>query len=474
MSFVSPWFVVVQVVALALRALTRGTRRGYVVALVALSWLFYAWSAPAYLVLILFSTTVAYVVGRLLAATRPSARVARRGLLLASLALNLGVLAYFKYATFLLGSWSALAGGLGVWTPGVTTVDILLPLGISFFTFESISYTVDVYRGRIAAERSFLRVACFIAFFPHLVAGPIVRAGEFLDQLDRPRRFRLRVFAEGTYLVVRGLFLKLVVADNLGQVVDRYWAAAAGEPAGILAASLLVFFACQLFCDFAGYTDIARGLAYQLGLRLPLNFDAPYLAGTFTDFWRRWHITLSRWMRDYVYVPLGGNRRGPLRVALNLLLVMLVSGLWHGASWTFVAWGAIHGVAIVLERTLGLARGAQHVAVAAGWYVVVQATWILSLAMFRADDVAQGWQVIRNAITGLIELPNPPPESQTLLAIGWWFVVPVVALHVRALCTERRWLPATTALEKAAYAGAMSAAIVMLYTTAREFIYFQF
>ena len=475
MSFVSLTFIVVQLIALALRAVTRRSRVNYIVGLLALSWLFYAWGAPQFLILILFSTTVAYGVGRLLAATPPSAQVARRGLLVASLTLNLGILAYFKYAGFLARSWTSLAGGLGLWTPDLATADIVLPLGISFFTFESISYTIDVYRGRIAAEKSFLKLACFIAFFPHLVAGPIVRAGEFLYQLERPRRFRTSVFAEGTYLVIRGLFLKMVVADNLGQLVDQHWKTAATDaPAGTLAASLLVFFACQLFCDFAGYTDIARGLAYQLGFRLPINFNAPYLAATFSEFWRRWHITLSSWMRDYVYIPLGGGRRGPGRVAFNLLLVMLVAGLWHGANWTFVAWGAILGSAIVLERALGLSRGAQRGLVGAAWYLVVQTTWIVSLGMFRAADVRQGYQVIHNAITGLAMLPSAQPPSPIAITIGWWFVLPVVALHVRSLFTERRWLPATAGLEKAAYAGAMLATISTLYSTSREFIYFQF
>jgi D-alanyl-lipoteichoic acid acyltransferase DltB (MBOAT superfamily) len=425
--------------------------------------------------LILFSTTVDYSVARLLAATPPSARAARRRLLAVSLTLNLGVLAYFKYAGFIARSWMSLAGGLGLWTPDITTAEIVLPIGISFYTFESMSYTIDVYRGHIEAEKNFLRLACFIAFFPHLVSGPIVRAGDFLYQFERRRGFRTRVFAEGTYLVIRGLFLKMVVADNLGQLVDEHWrTAAADASAGTLPTSLLIFFACQLFCDFAGYTDIARGLAYQLGFRLPINFNAPYLAATFSEFWRRWHITLSSWMRDYVYVPLGGNRRGPVRVAFNLLLVMLVAGLWHGANWTFVAWGAIHGIAIVFERTLGLARGPHRGLVGAAWYVVVQATWIVSLAMFRAEDVQQGYHVIHNAITGLATLPSSMPSSPSAIMIGWWFVLPVIALHARSLLTERRWLGAVSGLEKAAYAGSMLAAILTFYTTSREFIYFQF
>ncbi len=361
----------------------------------------------------------------------------------------------------------------GAWSAS----EVVLPIGISFYTFQSMSYTIDVYRGRFPAEKSFARLACYIAFFPQLVAGPIVRARDFLYQLDRRRPPRMAVFAAGAYLIVRGLFLKLVIADNLGLIVDENWQGAAAPGAdGGLALSMLVFFAGQLFCDFAGYTDIARGLAYQLGFTLPINFKAPYIAASFTDFWRRWHITLSTWFRDYLYIPLGGNRRGDLRASGNLIAVMLIAGLWHGANWTFVLWGGVHGLAIAVERGLGLTAGPKNRAGATLWGMFVVLTWILSMGMFRAADAGEGRRIIRNAFSGLIDLPSAGLESLSApgIAIGWWIMLPVAALHVRALLTEKTRVNPPATYEKTIYAGAMLAAVLMLYTTSQQFIYFQF
>jgi alginate O-acetyltransferase complex protein AlgI len=471
-SFVSAAFAILYVVALALRAATRTASPVYVVGLLMLSWVFYAWHVPWYLALLVFVIGVAHVAARLIAATPTSSARTRLGLLVGSLAINLGLLGYFKYAGFLLESFAELSG-----RSNFTAPEIVLPIGISFFTFQAMSYTVDVYRGDIAAETSFLRLACYISFFPQLVAGPIVRAGTFLYQFERRRRLCWRVFAEGTYLIIRGLFLKVVVADNLGQIVDAHWGkAVAGDAPPLVALSVLVFFACQLYCDFAGYTDIARGLAYQLGFRLPINFNAPYLAATFTDFWRRWHITLSTWFRDYVYVPLGGNRHGRARAYSNLLLVMLVAGLWHGARWTFVIWGAVHGLAVAVERALGFARGPRTSLVVLVWFLVVQLTWIFSMGMFRAADAAQGWRIICNALSGIVA-PTAgitASASEGLISWGWWLTLPVAALHARALLTERQVFGPPAVYERTVYAGAMLAAILALYPTTRQFIYFQF
>jgi alginate O-acetyltransferase complex protein AlgI len=471
MSFVSFSFALLYLAALLFRIATRSGGAAYVCGLLALSWIFYAWHVPAYIFLLLFSTGVDYAAARWIDAAPAAAVVRRRGILIVSLLLNLGVLAYFKYGGFLLDNLAALFGE-APWT----TREIVLPIGISFYTFQSMSYTIDVYRGHIAAERSFVRMACYVAFFPQLVAGPIVRAGDFLYQLERHRPLRLAVFGEGAYLILRGLFLKVVVADNLGRIVDAHWAGAARaeEGGGAVALSLLVFFSCQLFCDFAGYTEIARGVAYQLGFRLPVNFDAPYLATTFRDFWRRWHITLSTWFRDYVYIPLGGSRGGRVRALVNLLCVMLVAGLWHGASWTFVLWGAVHGTAVALERVLGFERGLRTRLGAAVWYLAVQLTWIASMGLFRAGNAADGWRMIRRAATGLTALwgaaDHPIPAE---VVAAWWFVVPVATLHLRRLA-DRHYGVAPHRYERALYAGAMLAAIATLYTTSRQFIYFQF
>ncbi len=469
MSFLSVSFLFLFFLALALRGATRRSNRSYVFGLLLLSWAFYSWHVPKYFALILFSTCVDYFAARVIAAAPGSATARRKGILSLSLLLNLGLLGYFKYGGFVAQNIATS----GLWQ--FVDPEIVLPIGISFYTFQSMSYTIDVYRGDIPAEKSFVRLACYIAFFPQLVAGPIVRARDFLYQLERDRGFRGRVFFEGAYLIVRGLFLKVVVADNLGRVVDTHWESAASETGGgLLALSMLAFFSCQLFCDFAGYTDIARGLAYQLGFRLPINFDAPYIAATFSDFWRRWHITLSRWFRDYLYIPLGGNRHGRARTLVNVTAVMVIAGLWHGASWTFVMWGALHGLALAIERTLGFSRGPQGRLASMGWYLVVQVTWILSMGLFRAEDLSQSTRVVGNAVAGIVSLVGGGLGSlDDLTVLGWYFVAPVVALHLRSAMIRSSGL-GMKRFEMPIYAGAMLAAVLALYTTEQQFIYFQF
>ncbi len=442
-----------------------------IISLLLLSWVFYAWHVPWYILLILTSTVVDYLAAYGIHST-PSCQVRRRKTILAiSLLTNLGLLGYFKYSGFLVSVVNDATGG------GFALPDVLLPIGISFYTFQSMSYTIDVYRGRIPAEKSFLRVASYIAFFPQLVAGPIVRANELLYQFDRKRHFHPQVFLAGAYLILRGLFLKMVVADNLGVIIDQHWAQASQDGHGILALVLLVFFACQLFCDFAGYVDIARGVAYQLGFRLPLNFNAPYIAATFSEFWGRWHITLSQWMRDYLYIPLGGNRKGRGRAIVNLLLVMLISGLWHGANWTFVAWGGMLGVALALERAFGLAREQDGWGSAIAWFLVVQLTWVFSMGFFRASGIGEGWAIIHNAAQGLMTLPLGGWDfsgANDLIVLGCWFTLPVWLLHARSLLAERSRLGTPGMHERLVYAGIMLASLLTLYNSNQQFIYFQF
>ena len=475
MNFVSVSFLALFAVAWALRLAAPSGSRGYVVGLLLLSWTFYAWHVPWYLGLIVASTMVDYLAARMLATTE--APLSRRAVLAASLAVNLGLLGFFKYGGFLARTVADLATAIGLEGWEASLPEVVLPIGISFYTFQSMSYTIDVYRGRVAAERSFLRVATYIAFFPQLVAGPIVRASDFLYQLDRQRRVRLRVLSEGSYLIVRGLFLKVVVADNLGRIVDELWeTAAAEEGSPVVAAAVLVLFAGQLFGDFAGYTDIARGVAFHLGFRLPVNFRAPYIAVSFAEFWRRWHVSLSSWMRDYLYIPLGGSRRGAARGLVNLGVVMVLSGLWHGAAWTFVLWGLVHGIAAACERVVGLARGGRSTVAALLWAVVVQVTWVASMGLFRAESLGQAVGVLGNAASLLMPgSVSSELEEKTayLLWMGAAFLAPLVAFHLRAWLAERLgW--ASSPLERAAYAGGMVAAILMLYTTGQDFIYFQF
>lgn len=269
-----------------------------------------------------------------------------------SIVTSLVTLGFFKYANFMIDSASALLNALGL-PAGHGTLEILLPIGISFYTFQAMSYTIDLYRREIEVERSLLRFATFKAFFPQLVAGPIVRAADFLPQLQKDQPFNWRRFLEGCCLVAWGMVMKVVVADSLALVVDsRFFA-----PQAMTALSLIigvVFYAFQIYGDFAGYSLMAIGFARMLGFDFNQNFDRPYFSTSFSEFWRRWHISLSTWLRDYLYIPLGGNRKGAVRTNTNLLTTMLLGGLWHGAAWNFVIWGGLHGFYLCVQRWLNL------------------------------------------------------------------------------------------------------------------------
>jgi len=387
--------------------------------------------------------------------------------------IGLGLLAFFKYFNYAAEALVALGrlAGLGAVRP--LHLEVALPLGISFYTFEAISYAIDVYRGRLEPTRRPRNFLLFISFFPHLVAGPIVRAGDFLYQIGRRRRPRMRVMGEGAYLMIRGFFLKVVVADNLAAVVDASWSAAAA-PGGNASLSLLVtvLFGLQIFCDFEGYSTIARGAAYLLGFRLPTNFNSPYIAGTFRSFWERWHITLSRWLRDYLYLPLGGNRVSRPRLFGNLMVVMLLGGLWHGAANTFLVWGALHGAALAVERALGLhtlSRGSSVLGQLA-WFVVVQVTVLVAWVFFRSADIATATGLLANLVGGQY---GKLPPSVPVVMLGL-VALPPLAGHLRTLLRERFGVPDLSVMEKAVWGAGMLYASLTAYGPTTTFIYFQF
>ncbi len=317
--------------------------------LLAASFAFYAsWSAP-FTLLLLYSILLDYNVGRLL----PGASKRNRPLLLAlSLLGNLGVLTFFKYGGFIYDS--SLAVSLFAQSPALSSffADLILPLGISFYTFQSMSYAIDVYRGDREPARDFVEFALYVSFFPQLIAGPIMRAGELLPQLQSAPTFRTQHFQTGFARFGIGLTKKVVCADLLALFADPVFAAPS-EHSPISVALALYAYAFQIYFDFSGYTDMAIGLARMLGFDLVENFNFPYLASTITDFWRRWHMTLSRWLRDYLYVPLGGSRSTKRQTYRNLMITMLLGGLWHGAGWNFVLWGGLHGFLLAVERALG-------------------------------------------------------------------------------------------------------------------------
>ena len=313
------------------------------------SLFFYAWWDVRYLPLLLASICVNYGAGRLIGA---SAGAARKRVLVAALALNLGLLAYYKYANFFIDSVNAIAvtAGAGAVSLPWHGLDIILPIGISFFTFTQIAFLVDCYRGEVREYR-FIHYVLFVSYFPHLIAGPVLHHRDMMPQFADPANAHPRAanFAIGLSIFTIGLAKKVLIADNLSPLAIPVFAAGA-EPTLIEAWIGVLAYTFQLYFDFSGYSDMAIGLSRLFGVKLPLNFNSPYKAANIADFWRRWHMTLSRFLRDYLYIPLGGSRRGEAMRYRNLMLTMLLGGLWHGAGWTFVIWGGLHGLYLVLQQ----------------------------------------------------------------------------------------------------------------------------
>jgi D-alanyl-lipoteichoic acid acyltransferase DltB (MBOAT superfamily) len=344
------FFAVVMLAVFALRRIVWARN----LFLLAASYFFYACWDWRFLGLILISTAVDYLCGRYLGVGRPGpqgerAKPRRKLVLVASLVTNLGLLGFFKYYDFFIASAIEALAAIGV-EAHPTTLRVVLPVGISFYTFQTLSYTIDVYRGRLPTERNLLNFALFVAFFPQLVAGPIERASHLLPQIRERRPMSLDRLYTGFWLICSGMFKKVVIADNAARVVEMVFADEL--PEGLMVLVGVYAFAIQIYCDFSGYTDIARGTARCLGFDLMLNFNLPYFAANPSAFWRRWHISLSTWLRDYLYIPLGGNQKGGRRTYFNLMATMTLGGLWHGAGWTFVLWGVYHGFLLCLHRAL--------------------------------------------------------------------------------------------------------------------------
>lgn len=309
------------------------------------SYIFYGWNEPDYAVLLLSSTLIDYSV----ALKMPQSQN-RKFLLIISIILNLGMLCFFKYYHFFVQNWNWLAAFTGQGLSIENVWAFTVPIGISFYTFQTISYSIDVYRGDVKPERNFIDFACYVSMFPQLIAGPILRFSEVKDTL-KSRTVSQTMIATGIGYICCGLFRKVVLGDSCGMMADSVFGT---EGVSTLHAWLgLAAFSFQIYFDFSGYSDIAIGLGYMLGFRFPENFNSPYKAASLTDFWHRWHITFSTWLRDYLYIPLGGNKDGKKRTVINLFIVMFLGGLWHGASWNFVLWGVAHGIILGIERLTG-------------------------------------------------------------------------------------------------------------------------
>ena len=437
--------------------------------LVLVSCLFYAAWRPPLIILLAISIFVDWVAAANIARNERSAP--RRFWLIVSLLINLGLLSYFKYIEWLTENLSTLSS-IFEWQLDVPILNVLLPIGISFYTFQTLSYTIDVYRKRIPPAKSFLDFALFVSFFPQLVAGPIVRAAQFLPQLSRARIITRERLSRGLILFVFGLFAKVVLADAiLAPVVDKVYAQ---QYIGFLDAWVTAFaFSGQIYFDFSGYTACALGIALVLGFTLPENFNAPYAAAGFSDFWRRWHISLSSWLRDYLYIPLGGSRHGRTRTLFSLMLTMFLGGLWHGAGWHFVIWGLLHGLYLALEHIgdklwsglrpfLGTLTGRLLV------FVLVSLTWI----MFRAENTEQA-KTMFIALTGngsanSLDLFNLITSSSVIVIMFLWQQYSRARSVHRIFSRWRTWLRSVILIF----------ALVSIYVASRgdsrAFIYFQF
>jgi alginate O-acetyltransferase complex protein AlgI len=471
--FNSLTFVVFFAIVLALHFAPFLSWRTKKVILLLESYLFYAAWNPPFVVLLWLSTAVDWLAAKRIDAATSGG--ARRRWMLVSVAANLGILGYFKYGEFLLGNWTALMTAAGIeWhTPAW---NIVLPVGISFYTFQTMAYSLDVYLGRARPTRSLLDFSLFVTFFPQLVAGPIVRPADLVPQFAQPPVRVPGRLAWGLSLMVLGLFEKVVIADGaLSPAADLVYGAKAtlhwtDAWLGTLA------FSGQIFCDFAGYSTTAIGASLALGFSLDDNFNYPYAAVGFSDFWRRWHISLSTWLRDYLYVPLGGNRKGTSRTYINLMVTMLLGGLWHGASWTFVVWGGLHGTYLgverYLQRTIGATRLTQswifQVALAMLTYFLVNVTWVF----FRAADFPTAWRLISSMLT-----LGSGGSVLTSASITQVVVTTAAMLVVHGLMRERRLEDVAAragALVTGLVVAILATAVVLSQGSNNAFIYFQF
>jgi alginate O-acetyltransferase complex protein AlgI len=464
-----------------------GPRQARHLVLTIASYVFYGWANPLFAVLLLVSTTIDYVAGLVMVLGSPrhwrggaiallepdGPRTARhRAALVLSVCSNLTLLGFFKYFNFGVDSFNGVVGWIGL--PGLhldSVLRVTLPLGISFYTFQSMSYAIDVYRGHAMAVRSFIDFACFVSMFPQLVAGPIIRFQEVADQL-RERTHTTTKFARGVAFFALGFAKKVLIANPCGKVADL--AFDAGSRGAVDAWYGVTAYAFQIYFDFSGYSDMAIGLGLMMGFVFAKNFDAPYRSQSITEFWHRWHISLSTWLRDYLYLPLGGNRKGPLRTYVNLFLVMLLGGLWHGAAWNFVVWGAMHGGLLAAERMNGRAAlyawlpGSARVAVT---FALVLISWVF----FRAADLSAATAYVAD-MAGLRPAQAGAPLLGGVVYQPYYLGTVLLAAAITWRCPQTwDWTRVLTVPKAIAVAAVFVLATVALTTQAfNPFIYFIF
>jgi len=449
----------------------RGLLRLWLVVLASCAF-YMAWQ-PEYIALLLFSTVLDFCVGRGIGAAQTQR--GKRAWLALSLVGNLGLLGTFKYFNFFSGAIAQTLGALGLHVRAAH-LDLLLPVGISFYTFECLSYAIDVYRGKLQPTRSFARFAFFVTFFPHLVAGPIVRPADLLPQLEQRPRLTPERVGEGLFLIATGLIKKIAIADYLAvNLIDRVF----DTPAVYSSAEVLIAlygYTMQIYCDFSGYTDCARGSAMLFGLQLPENFDRPYQSASPAEFWRRWHMTLSTWLRDYLYYPLGGSRVSPGRAYFNLGLTMFLIGLWHGAAWTFVIYGLLQAAAMLIHRYFYRRSGRSddtrdswplHLAKVIGTLHFV----VFSRIFFRSSDLHNAGEVGGRLIDGTFSIAQVPVAVLCVLLAGY-------AAHYTPRgwygMARERFVRLPSVAQGAVLAGLAAGLMLIASEAVVPYIYFQF
>ena len=484
MDFVTPgyyyWFLPVSMILYFF--FLKGNRENRIILLIAMSYLFFFLASGWHLILLLISTITDWIAGGRI--SESTSQKDKKRWLMASLTVNLGLLTSFKYLDFLIETFNLISLKLPS-SPEIDTLGIILPVGISFYTFQTMSYTIDIYRGKGKRYDSFIDFACYASFFPQLVAGPIVRSHEFIQQIKDPRDFSVSRFRLGLTLIIYGLVKKVIIADNVAIHVNAIFIEGTSLDSTALVWWGALCFGIQIYCDFSGYTDIALGSAHLMGIELPENFRTPYAATSPRDFWRRWHISLSTWLRDYVYITLGGSRNGPAIMILALMATMLLGGLWHGASWNFVIWGFLHGLLLVLNRYISenslILRGFSiypKFMTSAGW-ATTQFSVFLTWLVFRIEDTSMMIRSMQSFVGidcywDLDELISTLPEIKLLTGI---FVLFFLIAHFASgyVGGAKYWLARSHPLVWGILCGfSLGLCVLLRPAETVDFIYFRF
>ena len=475
MLFNSFVFVLFFVIVYGAYVTAQKSRRIQNALLLVASYVFYGYWDWRFLSLIAISTLIDYFVGMNLAQT--DSQTKKRRFLFLSVAANLGILASFKYFNFFASSLADTLSLFGL-EAGFVTVNIVLPVGISFYTFQTMSYTLDIYRGKMKPTRDLLDFALYVSFFPQLVAGPIERASRLLPQISAPRKITTDQVNAGIFLLIWGYYKKVVIADNLARIANPVFNGGTSVEGLDLLVGVLAF-TFQIYGDFSGYSDIARGLSKLMGFDLMVNFKLPYFASSPSDFWRRWHISLSSWLRDYLYISLGGNRRGVGMTYRNLFLTMLLGGLWHGAAWNFVIWGAYHGGILIMYRLLDKSS---HVSETAGETFRTQAVWLLRVSVMFILTIV-GWIIFRSgSVTQIVHIitsmgitPQSTDAVQNLLEVAFYVLPLCIVQVIQHRSGNLLVLTDLPAVARILIYGFLLACIVVFGVDgSTEFIYFQF